>query len=747
MRLNKGIILVLIIVAFACEQAPSLSRKMLNDGWEFKQEHSNDWRNASVPGVVHTDLISHDMIPHPWKGTNENDVQWIENENWLYRTSFTISNSILERNAVDLVFEGLDTYADVRLNGRSILTADNMFRTWRKDVSDLLVEGENTLEIKFISPLKMNAPKLEALGYELPASNETAEMKVSPFTRKSPFQFGWDWGPRLVTSGIWRPVYLEAYDRVRIVDVQVVQKELSEDVAKLEALVELDVEMDGTFEINVMGQEVTRDLRAGMQVVSMPFNIKNPKRWWPAGWGEQNLYDIPVSISFSEDVIDEEVVNIGLREVELVNEADAIGESFYFKINGEPVFARGANYIPQSHFLPSVTTEDYVKLIEDARASGINMIRVWGGGIYENDIFYDLCDKNGILVWQDFMFACTMYPGDSAFVKNVEAEVIDNVKRLRNHPSIIHWNGNNEVDVAWNNWGWQDKYGYSAEDSAKIWNDYLLVFHDKIPALLAKLDSRPYSTTSPLSNWGKPENFNYASMHYWGVWHGGDVFEDFEKNVGRFMSEYGFQSFPGMETISYFADSSQWNLESEVMKHHQKSYVGNGMIAKFSSKYFDEPDGFEDFVLKSQMTQAKAMQMAIDAHRLRKGHCWGTLFWQLNDCWPGPSWSAVDVFGRKKVLYDELSWLYALVALIPTIKDGVLSISLVNDSLEDFEGAMVIEFYDEEGNLQELEKLVVGPKNGITSVYSEQIQAKFKQANLKLVVEDEEVFTRPVNLR
>lgn len=685
---------MIVLTIWSCSQSDrSPSRINLHEGWQFSQQGTSEWRSADVPGVIHTDLLKHGLIPHPWKGTNELDVQWVEEENWDYKMEFSLDDGQLNKNNINLVFEGLDTYAEVLLNGSSILSANNMFRSWDIPIKSLLNEGSNSLEVRFSSPIAYHKSTIDSMAYELPAGSETGDYKVSPFTRKAPYHFGWDWGPRLVTSGIWRPVYLELWDRAKIEDVQIIQNILTDEMAQLQANVILISQHEEKVVIDVFDESVEVELKSGKNTVSIPFTIEDPKRWWPNGWGESNMYKIPVSLSQNDHLIDNDTVRIGLRTVELIQENDSIGESFYFKINGEPIFAKGANYIPQSHFLPSVTESQYRSLISSAKDAHMNMLRVWGGGIYENDLFYELCDENGILVWQDFMFAGSMYPGDSAFLENVKQEVIENVVRLRNHPSIIHWNGNNEIDVAWKNWGWQDQYGYSKEDSASIWQDYLTLFHDLIPDLLNDLDDRPYTITSPLSNWGTPENFNYGSMHYWGVWHGQDDFEAYDNNVGRFMSEYGFQSFPNMETISYFSDSADWDLESTVMIHHQKSYVGNGMILKNIRKYFSEPKDFSDFVVKSQKTQAKAMQIAIDAHRLNKGHCWGSLYWQLNDCWPGPSWSSIDVFGREKEFHVNLKTLFAPIAIIPNNTNGLRSIWVINDTLEEFTGKLTLNSY------------------------------------------------------
>ncbi|WP_420577489.1 glycosyl hydrolase 2 galactose-binding domain-containing protein [Ekhidna sp.] len=735
------LISVLVLVAVSCSQPSPNIKTDLTEGWTFRQSGTEEWFPATVPGVVHTDLMGNEIIPDPWVGMNELDVQWIENEGWEYQATFDVNGETLRRSSHELVFEGLDTYADVYLNDSLILEADNMFRSWRVPVAGLLQEKENHLLVQFQSPIAINKEKVESLPYQLPASSEEAPIKVSPFTRKAPYHFGWDWGPRLVTSGIWRPVYLQSWDDVIIRDVQIKQLTILDEVANLLAVIEIESASYLDVEVMVMGQDSVVMLEDGRNEIVIPFNISNPKRWWPNGWGNPHLYDISVIMKKGGQVIDEDMVRTGLRTVELVQEQDSIGRSFYFKVNGEPLFARGANYIPQSHFLPSVKDEDYQALTGAVKDANINMLRVWGGGIYENDIFYELCDENGILVWQDFMFANTMYPGNGQFMNNVKKEVIDNVKRLRNHPSIVHWNGNNEIEVAWKNWGWQGQYGYSKADSTKLWEDYLALFHEQIPEWLAGLDDRSYTTTSPLSNWGTPENFNYGSMHYWGVWHGDDDFEDYNDNVGRFMSEYGFQSFPDKETVAYYADSSNWSLDAEVMKHHQKSYRGNGLIEKQATKYFGKPLGFDDFLKKSQLTQTKAMQMAIDVHRLNKGHCWGSLFWQLNDCWPGPSWSAIDVFGRRKVFYEDLKTLFAPLAVIPKVNEDQIELTIINDTLEDFEGLLQVSLHTPSGNIIREEMNVFVKRNGVRLLASISNMG-FSTAELTLFQDGEKVFER-----
>ena len=368
--------------------------------------------------------------------------------------------------------------------------------------------------------------------------------------------------------------------------------------------------------------------------------------------GEAFLYKHEINLFYNKKHTHSIGYKYGVRTIELINKPDSIGTSFYFKLNGKPVFMKGANYIPQDMFIPRIKSEQTNRLITQVKNANMNMLRVWGGGIYEADTFYNLCDKNGILVWQDFMFAGSLYPSDSAFKENIRQEVIQNIKRLRFHPCIALWCGNNEIEVAWNNWGWQKKFSYSPQDSAEIWNNYKSIFEEMIPELVKKHTSTSYTSTSPQSNWGTKENFNHSSMHYWGVWHGKEPFTNFTSNVGRFMVEYGFQSFPELGTLKKVMSDSSLSLKSSVLKNRQKSYIGNGLILKHIKRNFKEPNNFEEFIILSQKTQAKAMQIAIQAHIKKQPHCMGSLFWQLNDCWPGPSWSVIDYFGNEKHAYD-----------------------------------------------------------------------------------------------
>ncbi|MEL6667796.1 MAG: sugar-binding domain-containing protein [Bacteroidota bacterium] len=653
--------LLFCLIPLSCFLFPPIDKTPtemdLSTNWTFRQADSSEWLSAKVPGGVHMDLLYNEKIEDPFYADNEIDQRWIEEKNWIYQTSFQVDKALLKRQFVDLVFEGLDTYAEVRLNGESILTADNMFRSWTTEVKALLQEGENTLEVYFESPINRNREIAESYPYALPSGNEPDDisLKVGSFTRKAGYQFGWDWGPRFVGCGIWRPVYLSAWDGAQIDHVYTQTLEISEDSAQMMTQVQVAVKEVGQYKIVVDEQVYERELEAGTHTISHPFTVQDPQLWWSSGLGDPHLYETNVALQGGRKILDQRQASYGIRTIELINESDDMGTSFYFKLNGRPVFMKGANYIPQDMFLSRVSPEQYDSLIQTVKEANMNMIRVWGGGIYEENLFYDLCDQNGILVWQDFMFACSLYPDLPAFHATIREEVRENIIRLRNHPSIAVWCGNNEVEVAWNNWGWQDRFGYTQEDSLEIWDNYVRIFQQMIPEELESLDqSRPYTSTSPLSNWGTPENFNHSTMHYWGVWHGRDRFEEFANNVGRFMVEYGFQSFPDYSVLEAVIPAEEMRLESDIMKIRQKSYIGNGLILEHVEQYFDTPQSFEEFVARSQETQALGMQMAISSHMEAYPHCMGTLFWQLNDCWPGPSWSVIDYYGNRKAAYEAV---------------------------------------------------------------------------------------------
>jgi len=650
-------ILPIVMLLVSCTQSPkSYISKELNASWQFKESGTEKFLDATVPGNVHLDLEKNGIIDNPFYGTNEEKVQWIEKKDWVYKGTFQVDKNLKDYDNLELEFLGLDTYADVFLNGTKLFSSENMFIANKVDVSDILVLGENTLEITFHSPIKMAMPKFEASDIIYPADNDRSEEHLSVFTRKAPYHYGWDWGPRFVTSGIWRPIMINAWDDAKINDIYVVQQILNDDIAKLQFNYEISSEKAQEVSIAILNDGVTKKdslvkLKKGINTVSLNVQIDKPKRWWPNGMGEAYLYNFTTNIKYQDNLLDSKLKRIGLRTIEVVNKPDSLGESFFVKVNGIPTFLKGANYIPNDSFLGRMTDSIYERNFNDAVRSNMNMLRVWGGGVYEDDRFYNLADEKGILIWQDFMFACTMYPSDDDFLANVEKEAEYNIKRLRNHASVALWCGNNEIQVGWDNWGWQDSYKYTADQQKELIEGYSKLFKELLPRKVKELDpARFYYHSSPISNWGNISDMKFGDNHYWGVWWGKKEFDSFNEYVPRFMSEFGFQSFPQMKTIESFSEKSDWNIDSEVMKSHQKSSIGNVTIKEYMQRDYKMPKNFEDFVYLNQIMQAEGMRIGFEAHRRNKPFNMGSLYWQFNDVWPVVSWSGIDYFGRWKAM-------------------------------------------------------------------------------------------------
>ncbi len=700
MRISVLFSLILLLNVICSSTGYAENIIPLNQDWRFKNVKADQWNPATVPGVVHLDLLDNGIIKDPYEGNNELSQRWIEFEDWEYSTTIIADQKLMNQAHIELVFEGLDTYATILINGKEVLATDNMFKEWSVELKPHLNIGSNELKVIFHSPLNLNKPNVENGPYELPAANETVDLKVSPYTRKAAYHFGWDWGPRFVTSGIWRPVYLRTWNTLKVTDVTYSSEKISSNKARIDFEFEIyhDLDQTGTYRMQMADSSFMIQLKKGKNIIKQSVELKSFEEWNPAGYGNQWQWKDNYMISTNFTLLAKGELKAAFREIELIHEADNIGTSFYFKVNGQPFYAKGANYIPQDMFLPRVDSARYEKLIQQAVDANINMIRVWGGGIYENDYFYDLCDEKGILVWQDFMFANSMYPNDPSFMDNVTQEVEYNVKRLRNHPCIALWCGNNEIEVAWENWGWQKQYGYSKQDSAEIWNTYTSIFHELIPQTLEKLSPNiDYVPTTPLSNWSKAENFNHASMHYWGVWHGREPIENFSKNVGRFIAEYGYQSFPDYATLANVIDAADLNLASEIMKNRQKSYIGNGIIEKNVLKYAYKEENFEKWIELTQLVQAHAYGYAIRQHRIQTPHCMGTLFWQLNDCWPGPSWSVLDYYGNEKVAYNEVKNYYKPIIASCKIEDNNLVATIVSDIKKTTEVIVLISIVNNKG--------------------------------------------------
>lgn len=640
---------------------------MLDEGWRFHELGSMTSHDADVPGTVHTDLMRHGMIPDPFVGMNVDSVQWVGERDWSYVLDFEVTPGLLEREHIDLVFDGLDTFAEVYLNDSLLGRANNMFRTWRYDVRRLLRSGTNTLQVVFRSPEKEGREALSAYGRSLPADNDQGAVKVSPFVRKAGYHFGWDFAPRLLTCGIWKPVRLHGWDRARIEGALVRQHH-----GKGGGAIHVDaiVWMTGEGPVQVQAwcdgaRVATRTVfpdGRGPQTVPLSFELMDTARWWPAGSGARPMHQLRITAGDAAGEWSTWEGALGLVDVELDQRVDSIGEAFTFRVNGKPVFMKGCNLVPPDMFLPRAGDSTWVRLVRDMQRAHMNMVRVWGGGVYPPDAFFTACDTAGILVWQDLMFANTMVPGNDAFRSNVLAEVTDQVFRLAHHPSLAVWCGNNEVDVAWKNWGWQGSYSISQEDSLQMWNDYQQLFHWDLQGWLQDLDpEHAYVPTSPVSNWGSQAGLRNGDLHYWGVWHGDSAFSSFRNNVGRFVSEYGFQSWPDSALLARYLPASALWLGSPELARRQLSYkTDKAILAAIQHEFGENPTTLGRFIALSQQAQASAYHQAISAHLAAYPRCMGTLFWQLNDCWPGPSWSAVDYTGNWKPVMFSVQSAYGL---------------------------------------------------------------------------------------
>ena len=718
--MKYSILVLVLLTVMSCQPKHDVPKTInLHENWQFKAVTNSVWKSATVPGNVHSDLLDNTLIEHPFIGANEDSLQWISETDWEYKTNFSVDKQTLQNKHIDLNFKGLDTYASVFLNDSLILKTDNAFREFSIYVKPIL-KPQNELRIIFEHSAISEDKQKAQLGYQLPEGNRI-------FTRKAQFQYGWDWGPKLNTSGIWRPITLRAWNNFNINELEFKDDVITDSAAELNFNFYSTNNLATRLTLEVFVNDSLYFERKFQNTGTLKENrlkIENPKLWWPHNLGEPYLYDIKAVVRDGNTVLDSISVKKGIRTIELITEADSGGESFYFKVNGVPVFMKGANYIPQNSMQNKVTDAHYETLLDDVVDANMNMLRVWGGGIYENDIFYELCDEKGILVWQDFMFACAMYPGDEDFLDNVQQEAIQNVKRLRKHASIALWCGNNENSEGWHRWGWQD--GRSDDEKEEIWKNYLKVFDSILPITVNQLTDTPYWESSPKYGRGNPKYKTEGDAHDWWIWHDAYPFEHLENNVPRFMSEFGFQSFPSFETIRYINQNDSLNITSDGFKNHQKHVRGFQLIDDYMARDFPVPTNPDDYVYVSQLLQAYGITKGIEAHRRARPYTMGTLYWQLNDCWPAVSWSSMDYFGNWKALHYKAKRSFENLIISLEIKDNVLKTYTINDNLEDETGLQKMSVLDFDGN--ELHFLM----NTITAkANSSELQHNFVLSDIK----------------
>ena len=700
---------LLILILFFCGEI-SFAQELTfylttsESKWELLyQKSSTDslWLTTSNQQTIFGDLFQNKIIKNPLESSNTDSIQWVNERKWKYRNYFSVTEDILKKKNILIHFNGLDTYATVWLNGNKIIETDNMFRTYEADVKNYLKNENNELLIEFTPPSEITKKKSLTLQPELPGQEYS-------FHRKAAFQFGWDWAPKMMGCGIWKSIELIYWNEFRMKDIQLHQQSLTDSVVKLNAEIFYENNLKGNVELRIT--DTVAHQTFWTQIIELNdsgktefhFEIKNPKRWWCNGYGEPYLYHLKFDLLYyNADTLFSVVKNFGARTIELIQKPDSFGSSFNFELNGVPVFIKGANYVPPDIMINRTNAEEKNRtLIFQAKEAHMNLLRVWGGGYYANESFYTQCDENGIMVWQDFPFACAMYPGDSAFVNNVSEEIKENVLRIRNHPSLAMWCGNNEIKEGWFNWRWQKQFHYSKSDSIKIWNDYQNLFEKTIPSILKTIDQQtPYWSSSPSLGWGHKESLLQGDVHYWGVWWGMEPFSSYISHTGRFVSEYGFQSFPSMNCLQRYLKPKELHLYSPALKVHQKHQTGFETIQTYLKRDYDTTLNFENYVYLSQLLQAEGMSTAIEAHRRVKPYCMGTMYWQLNDCWPAISWSSIDFEGNKKAFHYQLNRLYNTYLLSMVKNNNDIECWIISDSLKNCDAQLQLSIWNFSGKL------------------------------------------------
>lgn len=715
--MNKLILYPLLVFMSISLPVTANDKQSLNgDDWTFGQSRLSKRYPATVPGVVHTDLMANGVIDDPFFGLNERGIQWVDKEDWVYEKEFTPDPNLMNQDNIDIVFEGLDTYADIFLNDSLLIVADNMFRIWKADAKPFLKAGKNTLKILLHSPIAIDMPKWESLPNQYRAGNDQSEnggildRKLSVFARKAGYHYGWDWGPRLVTSGIWRDAYLEGWSNARINNVYVRQHDVTSKSAtiKNEIEIESDLDMKGvvvTVTDSGTGKIVGRrkcNLNRGLNKISVDFIVRNPRLWWCHNLGKPELYTFTTTVKCPGGNTLSHSERVGLRDVKIVTDPDAKGTmQFYFVLNGVPVFAKGSNYIPQDNFLPRVTPERYEQTIRDAVEANMNMLRIWGGGIYENKIFYDLCDEMGVMVWQDFMFACSMYPATGHWLENMKMEARDNLIRLRNHPSIVIWCGGNECLDAWFNWGWKGKHEkIDREQALRMENEMKTQYFEALPQMMTLYapDSF-YWTNSPFSGEFKGSDGINGDRHYYGVWQRKHPISQYNNEKSHFFSEYGVQSFPQYSTVvKYAPDTTTHDIDSDVMMWHQRGGENaNSLIAWYLESEYRQPKDFKELLYINQVFQADAMRTAIESHRRNMPYCMGSLLWQHDDCWPVASWATRDYYGNWKAAHYLSRKAFENVIVSAEINGDSIHAYVVSDLIKNCPGKLSTTVYSLSG--------------------------------------------------
>lgn len=646
------------------------------------------WLEGTVPGTVHTDLMNNSVIPDPYHRMNENKVQWTDAVRWEYVREFTVDESLLKHKHIEMIAEGLDTFATVYINDKEVGKTDNMFTEFRFDIKPYLIAGKNLIRILFDSP-ELVAENLEKENGKLTVALEPRRVYV----RKAQYSFGWDWGPKLTTSGIWKPIRIEAYSELRLAHPFIKVTSLTDDRAVCDCTVEVtNGSTDGyQLYVDIKGEnfKIEQELQPDGNIFSSELVVTDPALWWPNGYGAQPLYKASFRLIKNGTPVDEVSTIFGIRTVRLIRDDDTEGENFILEVNGEKIFCKGANWIPADNFIPRIPDDRYEQLITMAKDAHMNMVRVWGGGIYENKKFYELCDSLGLMIWQDFMFACGEYPEEEWFMKNVEKEANHIIKLLRNHPAIVLWCGNNECEYLFCN-----EYPEKHPDEMRG----TPIFRDLLSDICNRLDdSRPYWRSSPFGSNGHPNDQTNGNHHQWEVWSNWKDYGEYSSIYARFVTEFGFQSPANRKTFDDVTETSDRDFNSPVMIHHNKQVKGTERLIYFQEEYYNSTKDFETFIYQGQLLQSDALTLAVEHWRRRKFDTAGAIFWQLNDCWPVSSWSVIDSALRPKASYYAAKRFFAPVLLSVAQSSNSYSVWLTNDTLQPVKGDVIIELVDLSG--------------------------------------------------
>lgn len=676
----------------------------LNGTWQLSAGHrSLESVDMQIPGTVLSGLLAAGKIKDPFYRTNEDATRALFWKDYVFTRTFDVDEELLAQQHIVLVCEGLDTLAEISINGTFLAKTDNMHRTWKFQAKKLLHPGKNEIQIVFRSVLRF----IEDYPYEAHKKINyipCGSMKGNQLLRKAHSMFGWDWGPQTIDAGIFRDIYLQGYSHARIEDIRIHQQHaknvsvqtsitLSESVPGQKLCVELSE--DGADK--PLQTKLCKTNADG--VAAVDFVIENPKLWWPNDYGDQPLYIVRTTLLDEDGTSLESITRrIGLRTLTISQEKDEWGNKFAFCVNGVKIFTRGGNYIPDDCLYTRITEKKLDYILESCRRAHFNCVRVWGGGYYPSDAFYDLCDEKGLIVWQDLMYACNVYDVTDAFAENCRQETYDNVRRLRHHASLGLWCGNNEIESAWDHWGDFQK------ETPYLRADYIRLFEEVLPKAVQEADGETFYWHSSPSSGGcfdNPDDANRGDTHYWDVWHGQKPFTDYRKYFFRFCSEFGFQSFPCAKTVNSFTLEDDRNIFSRVMESHQKNDAANGKMLYYLSENLRYPKDLTHLLYASQVLQGMAIKYGVDHWRRNRGRCMGTLYWQINDDWPAPSWSSIDYFGRWKALHYMAQKFYAPHAVSMTLEDHRCHVYFSNESFETTEYSLTLSIRDLSGNVLE----------------------------------------------